>query len=167
MSPATAAAAGASAQRCTGMTNWPNTIECFGSDDFFNLLASSLLLLMSLVLGPWFVANCCLLSGKKTFINGYLSNVHQDLIKAMLHARAFINAKDTSGKYPLHMLCANEKVPCVTKLLEARASCNSACEHGVAPLHEVCRIVGRIQTSVCKSELPADTTEQPRRRDTT
>ena len=26
---------GASAQHCTGMTNWPNTIQCFGWDQVF------------------------------------------------------------------------------------------------------------------------------------
>ena len=31
------AAAGASAQHCTGMTNWPNTIQCLGSDDIMSL----------------------------------------------------------------------------------------------------------------------------------
>ena len=33
----TAAGAGASAQHSTGMTNWPNTIQCFGSDDIMSL----------------------------------------------------------------------------------------------------------------------------------
>ena len=28
---------GASAQHCTGMTNWPNTIQCLGSDDIMSL----------------------------------------------------------------------------------------------------------------------------------
>ena len=32
-----AAAVGASAQHCTGMTNWPNTIQCLGSDDIMSL----------------------------------------------------------------------------------------------------------------------------------
>ena len=27
----------ASAQHCTGMTNWPNTIQCLGSDDIMSL----------------------------------------------------------------------------------------------------------------------------------
>ena len=27
----------ASAQHCTGMTNWPNTIQCHGSDDIMSL----------------------------------------------------------------------------------------------------------------------------------
>ena len=31
------AAVGASAQHCTGMTNWPNTIQCLGSDDIMSL----------------------------------------------------------------------------------------------------------------------------------
>ena len=31
------ATAGASAQHCTGMTNWPNTIQCLGSDDIMSL----------------------------------------------------------------------------------------------------------------------------------
>ena len=31
------AAAGASAQHCTGMTNWPNTIHCLGQDDIMSL----------------------------------------------------------------------------------------------------------------------------------
>ena len=31
------AAAGASEQHCTGMTNWPNTIQCLGSDDIMSL----------------------------------------------------------------------------------------------------------------------------------
>ena len=30
-------AAGAPAQHCTGMTNWPNTIQCLGSDDIMSL----------------------------------------------------------------------------------------------------------------------------------
>ena len=29
--------AGASAQHCTGMTTWPNTIHCLGSDDIMSL----------------------------------------------------------------------------------------------------------------------------------
>ena len=33
----TAAAVGASAQHCTGMANWPNTIQCLGSDDIMSL----------------------------------------------------------------------------------------------------------------------------------
>ena len=31
------AAAVASAQHCKGMTNWPNTIQCLGSDDIMSL----------------------------------------------------------------------------------------------------------------------------------
>ena len=31
------AAAGAPAQHCTGMANWPNTIQCLGSDDIMSL----------------------------------------------------------------------------------------------------------------------------------
>ena len=31
------AAAGSSAQHCTAMTNWPNTIKCLGSDDMMSL----------------------------------------------------------------------------------------------------------------------------------
>ena len=31
------AAAGAPAQHCTAMTNWPNTIQCLGSDDIMSL----------------------------------------------------------------------------------------------------------------------------------
>ena len=31
------AAAGASAQHCTGMTNWRNTIQCLGEDDIMSL----------------------------------------------------------------------------------------------------------------------------------
>ena len=30
-------AAGASAQHCTGMANWPNTIQCLASDDIMSL----------------------------------------------------------------------------------------------------------------------------------
>ena len=32
-----AAVAGAPAQHCTGMTNWPNTIQCLGEDDLMSL----------------------------------------------------------------------------------------------------------------------------------
>ena len=32
----TVAAVGASAQHCTGITNWPNTIQCLGSDDIMS-----------------------------------------------------------------------------------------------------------------------------------
>ena len=28
---------GAAAQHCAGMTNWPNTIQCLGSDDIMSL----------------------------------------------------------------------------------------------------------------------------------
>ena len=38
---------GASAQHCTGMTNWPHTIQSLGSDD---IMASNLLLLKVMVL---------------------------------------------------------------------------------------------------------------------
>ena len=32
------------AQHCTGMTNWPNTIQCLGSDDIMSLGIESLAL---------------------------------------------------------------------------------------------------------------------------
>ena len=49
------AAAGASAQHCTGMTNWPNTIQCLGSDDIMSLGIKSS---ATEVLGSWSSARC-------------------------------------------------------------------------------------------------------------
>ena len=40
----------ASAQYCTGMTNWPNTIQCLGSDDIMSLGIKSSAFLRVLVL---------------------------------------------------------------------------------------------------------------------
>ena len=45
-----AAAAGAPAQHCTAMTNWPNTIQCLGSDDIMSLGIKSSAFLRVLVL---------------------------------------------------------------------------------------------------------------------
>ena len=77
------AAAGASAQHCTVMTNWPNIIRCLGSDDILSLgikssatevLGSRSLVCCDLLL---IVAICCWWSVKKASINGYLILDHQ------------------------------------------------------------------------------------------
>ena len=49
---------GASAQHCTAMTNWPNTIQCLRSDEIMSLGIKSS---ATEVLGPWFVTMCCYL----------------------------------------------------------------------------------------------------------
>ena len=54
----TAAAAGATAQHCTAMTNWPNTIQCLGSDDIMSLGIKSS---ATEVLGSWSLVRCYLL----------------------------------------------------------------------------------------------------------
>ena len=46
-------AAGAPAQRCTGMTNCPNTIQCLGKDDLMSLGIMSSAFLRVFTMGSW------------------------------------------------------------------------------------------------------------------
>ena len=48
----------APAQHCTGMANWPNTIQCLGSDDIMSLGIKSS---ATEVLGSWSLVRCYLL----------------------------------------------------------------------------------------------------------
>ena len=75
-------AAGASAQDCTGMANWPNTIQCLGSDDIISLGIKSSAFLRVLVLktvqefGPIFLdLSCTRRYVKKIFLSGSWSQI--------------------------------------------------------------------------------------------
>ena len=46
-------AAGAPAQHCKGMTNWPNTIQCLDSDDLMSLGIKSSAFLKVFTMGSW------------------------------------------------------------------------------------------------------------------
>ena len=43
----------APAQHCTGMTNWPNTIQCLGLDDLVSLGIKSSAFLKVFTMGSW------------------------------------------------------------------------------------------------------------------